>query len=598
MTHKPVDGDPKLLPIGEILDAGGHKYRVERFHSGRGLTAVTYIARRLEDSIKAIVKVPRPEKYEPAQADLFRDMLALQRLEDMAAVPRFLGPGIDDSGKLLFNVYEYIKGVTLEDACSRWAPGAFKGITDARLWLHLARNIAAIVSEVHAHHVVHADIWEPNIILRNFKQVTVKRDWHSIQLRSLDPVLIDFGKAMQMGRLRPTGADRYRWYTHWAPERVMTGDHNPRWYSPADIYSIGALLFYLAVGKVHLVPFKDARPIRGVPHAYTVRGPDTECLKSYNEIKECIVSSLRARNPRLFKDAPYVADIIMFCMKPHAADRAKHARDVVRQIDLFDPSRASAEDTKITGSVQLASKILQEVQSATGRHPLFYRLLFNDLTKALDSVADIRKNHWDRHGDREQLIHDLISCIRELGKNGEVRAVLTESFFARHNMGPAGRLLSALLLAAERGAQVNIVTVIGRAGNREHREEMLAAQSAKLKSWNRKNKKGGNFLLGVRKMETDEYSRFRAEYGSFLILGCENSKRILVEADYDVGFGNVIALRFWDFGGADDLIKWEAQAEQQSRKCVPLVSMEHMRGMTSHPGRKRSLKPANMINRF
>ncbi|MFJ8948671.1 serine/threonine protein kinase [Streptomyces sp. NPDC102381] len=156
-------------------------------------------------------------------------------------VPAGVGPRVlasDSTAERPWFATEYVPGLTVDEAVRLRGP-----LPTEALWLLLA-EAATHLSAVHASEIAHRDIKPGNVML--------VRD--GVQL-------IDFGiaRAADQARLTKSGGS-YGTQGFSAPEQ-QAGDENVG--TPADVYSLGALVLYAASGRTPgVVP--DIEPLRAV----------------------------------------------------------------------------------------------------------------------------------------------------------------------------------------------------------------------------------------------------------------------------------------------------------------------------------------------
>jgi serine/threonine protein kinase len=256
--------------------------------------------------------------------------------------------------------------------------GSFKGLSDVGVWFRLATQLLTILRNVHNQRIIHGDIWPPNIMVDQGGNLSV----------------IDFGEAWKfdttLDRVADTSSSKRHAYL--APERLRS-DLNPRqrWYSPADIYSIGGVLFYLGTGQQPPSPFH----------------PDG--LRKNRDVKQEIIDTLREVNPGLYLAAPGIADIISVCLHPKAEDRVSHISPILDTIDLFMPAqnRPAGTDERgpslsdITQELVSLMKLVRGLRASPAAvHPVFRRLTHHRIQQLRDEISSLNSNLFILEGDR------------------------------------------------------------------------------------------------------------------------------------------------------------------------------------------------------
>lgn len=211
---------------------------------GRGTMGVTYCAEDISLQRKVALKIINADfsRHNSAARERFiREARAAASLRHphIATVYQF---GIDETTGQCFCAMEYIEGETLEERIRRSGP------LDVATVLEIARQIASALVAAEKQKVVHRDLKPGNVMIApndETDSVTVK--------------IIDFGLAKALGET--------------ADPRLLTQDGfvgTPAFASPeqlqrapvdlrSDVYSLGALLWYLLTG--HL-PFGDRAPAK------------------------------------------------------------------------------------------------------------------------------------------------------------------------------------------------------------------------------------------------------------------------------------------------------------------------------------------------
>jgi serine/threonine protein kinase len=247
---------------------------------GEGTFSRVYLARdpRLPDEPSAwvAVKVPRSQLFRDAemQLRLLRELQIVSRLRSDPGICRFIETGM--ALGTLFFAYEYVAGETLQEWMMRH-PQRSLGVV-----LHLVRDVARSMAQVHDQAVVHRDLKPANIMLRPSELGRVPS--------GLQPVILDFGLArgdrQRELQLTVTG-QRLGTPAYFSPE-VARGE-TVRARNATDIYSLGAILYELLVGRppfeghgVQLVEQIEQAPVVAPSHRDPRLHPDLDacCLQA------------------------------------------------------------------------------------------------------------------------------------------------------------------------------------------------------------------------------------------------------------------------------------------------------------------------------
>ena len=225
----------------------GDKYRIERT-LGRGGFGVTYLAvHELMDSM-VCVKEFFPKGFynrdadsctltlaSPSNADAM-EQYKQKFLKEAKTIAKLKHPNIIritdvfQENNTAYYVMEYVEGESLAEIVSR--DGA---INESRA-LKYTRSILSAADYIHERNIVHLDIKPGNIMLRKDDDT---------------PILIDFGLSKQYDDGGMQTSSTPVGISHgFAPlEQYQAGGVST--FSPtSDIYSIGATLYYLVLGKI------------------------------------------------------------------------------------------------------------------------------------------------------------------------------------------------------------------------------------------------------------------------------------------------------------------------------------------------------------
>jgi len=215
---------PSTSRIGAIV--GG--YRVEA-RVGAGVTSVVYRAQDLEWGRTVALKVLRPEFAARAGhlRSFFREANLVARLDDDRIV-QIYGSGQD--GDRAWIAMEHVPGGTLRDLVGE------RGKLDPEQLVGVALEISKALAYLAENGIVHRDIKPANVLFTLDGRVK----------------LTDFGVALDCTSADPAGAHGVGAGTrrYMAPEQMTSVEIDGR----ADLYSLGAVLFYAITGAAPL-PF-------------------------------------------------------------------------------------------------------------------------------------------------------------------------------------------------------------------------------------------------------------------------------------------------------------------------------------------------------
>jgi serine/threonine protein kinase len=229
----------------------GVVYRVER-RIGEGGTAIAYFASRFgpEGTSPAVLKIIQPAiiAQAGARAEMVvrKEAVALGRINERVpscpSVVRLLDAGTTEytargySLRLPWLALEYVhggpEGTTLEDRVSRALRDTGYAFPPERA-LRLIEQVTDGLTEIHAAGVIHRDLNPNNILCCGSSLAEMFK-------------ISDFGIARPLGMNATFGSETVGTPGYVAPEQIEKGDTAG---FPADIFSLGALLFHVLTGE-------------------------------------------------------------------------------------------------------------------------------------------------------------------------------------------------------------------------------------------------------------------------------------------------------------------------------------------------------------
>lgn len=228
---------------GEIPELPG--FQIQK-RLGVGGTAVVWKALEQKTRRTVALKVLRPEMAaNPAELKAFvEEARLLQRLADEARIEGLVrGFGVARAGKTVFARLEWIDGRTLLERLDE--DGPFTEPEALAIVLSVARTLAALEAEG----IVHRDLKPGNIML-------ARPSGDRGKTRRV--VLIDLGFAAASGAAGKAGAGTGT-VAYLSPEEARGGAAAD---SRSDIYSLGASLFQLVVGRLPFDSSDDREVLR------------------------------------------------------------------------------------------------------------------------------------------------------------------------------------------------------------------------------------------------------------------------------------------------------------------------------------------------
>lgn len=289
--------------------------------------------------------------------------------------------------------------------------------------LRIIRKLFSIIQEVHARGVIHGDICPENIILSPTRGVT----------------LVDFGQSFlfevhfrKHSEVIPSQKSTYA-----APERLPGG----KWSRPADIYSLGAVTFFLATGK-----------------------PPPAHMRDNYKLKDEVFETLKEHNPKLLLENECVADVILRCLHFHIEDRANTASEIIDLIDILQ--KAGLADVVSTDEFEeeilQVQKDINRLESSINR--IFQPFILESIRAVRRTLTDIQSGRFvPVVGDREEMIRGIMRYLALLRSGDEYYTLTIPSFWSSQNLGTDGRFLRLNKLIAKRGVTIRRVFLVTEA---------------------------------------------------------------------------------------------------------------------------------------
>ncbi|MEX2114370.1 MAG: protein kinase [Pirellulales bacterium] len=225
---------------------------------GRGGYGIVFLAHDSDMARDVALKLPRPEALvtPDLRRRFLREAQAAGRLDHPHILPVF---EVGEDGGLCYLVSPYCRGPSL----ASWIAEQQQPV-DARAAAQLIAALAEALEQAHQLRVLHRDIKPGNVLLDLSATERPNADGRLVDrpLSSFVPKLADFGLAKLLEAVDQdtrTGA-HLGTPAYMAPEAAAGLTHGVG--SAADIYSLGAILYELLVGKPPLVGASDAETLR------------------------------------------------------------------------------------------------------------------------------------------------------------------------------------------------------------------------------------------------------------------------------------------------------------------------------------------------
>lgn len=465
---------PYPIPIGSIL-IGETTHQSFQIISriGSGASALAYKAvlidsnhawptptDQYDESLSVVIKIPHLDlerfsfdqietRVERINGEILSEYSAASRLATIKQVAQMVDYGIVAINlykeseyrriNAYFSVHEYIQGVDLAQWCIEHyttAGESFTGIRDTLEWFRMARQIVEVLYSIHSQNIVHSDVWIHNII---------------VQPNGL-PAFVDFGQAwIEEDVLFRSAEEQFtRYHPYLAPERVKkqskrskSGD-TPFWSAPADIYSLGGVLFFLATGEDPPSPWLHA-----------IGGE----LKDHRQFRDEVAHVVAKNNLQLYQRSPGIIDVICTCLHPRLEQRADRTSTVLRVLDLFDEKENGA--SKVTSLEEMKRELdLLTVEAQgipTSSNPIFFNILNWEIQRLRRLIATTKTKIYTVNREPPPLLYSLMPAISVLDRGDCCMGVVVARFWAQYSTMVIDQFVAMLRTAALHGIVVQFI---------------------------------------------------------------------------------------------------------------------------------------------
>jgi serine/threonine protein kinase len=322
---------------------------------------------------------------------------------------------------LPFVVQQYVEGPDLPAFLAASYGTPFFGVSSLDKWFEIAESLAEGLKEVHAAGAFHRHIWPGTIFMRGDGPVFVDLIEAVFHVQSWPEASLKFtpddpGAASGTPQTA-TGSPDPRAFV--APEWRVGRRLEPR--RTADLYSLGAVLFYIATGR-----------------SPNFALPDREGLKK--AVAQALQGSIGADNYG-------VADIISRCLRFSVDDRVSDTYTLLSDIRLFRGSRR-------TLGLEDASRLVSRVSEVATAGGVFASLATVELEQFERAISELKTGSLTVGEGHDNLVVKLCSYLSTLGQGDEYWAVTLPDFWRPDNLGVRGRYLSMNAEIVRRGAKV------------------------------------------------------------------------------------------------------------------------------------------------
>ena len=284
-------------------------YRLLKKIGGGGMGTV-YLAEDTDLDRKVALKIIKPDAYSNSR-------LRRQFLEEARAAAALEHPHIvpihaagQENGLVYFTM-PVLEGTTLADLQKEGIPGLDKTV----VWMH---QMADALSFAHSRGILHLDVKPGNIMIDSFDRA----------------VLVDFGLARVMQGGRDQSDEPLRVTPSFAaPEQLLGGNVDKQ----ADIYSLGAVLYFMLTATVPLAGGSDAdlakRKVHGEKPA-PVRSLNPEVPEEVASLTDRMVAHSPKHRPATMAE---VRDALAIHMPTELGTVNSALSRIIRRVDKVPP---------------------------------------------------------------------------------------------------------------------------------------------------------------------------------------------------------------------------------------------------------------------
>ena len=361
-----------------------------------------------------------------------------------------------------FLVQEYVAGQTLFEYLDRDQDGKPNRVESAQEFFSIAKEIVKAVKRIHNQQVVHGDIRPNNIRLEKVGQKLLYR-------------IVGFARSFLLDQAFHTSGGKLPAHPYRAPECVTSKTY---WYTPADIYSLGGVLYYLVTG--------DNPP---------------EAVPDVKQLKNTILRNIKAKNPELYRQNEGIIKVIDKCMRFNPEERYAYAESVYSALQTFDYSYQSHVDIPTLKDALAAVKKKSE-SLVNDKSTFFGNIILQKLSLLREGLEAIENGHYEIYGDREEIIDSLVRYLSVLEPGDQYLTVTKPAFWTPQNLGINGRFLTMNKVMATKGVIVRRVFLLTEEETRKDSDRKCDLNTFEILS---AHKQATEDMAKVHRVEVDKY---------------------------------------------------------------------------------------------
>lgn len=350
----------------------------------------------------------------------------------------------------------------------------------AGAFLNFAKTFARAVQVLHNQGIVHTFIVPRNIIWAKRDKKTNDR----IEQLTGSYTLVGFGYARLVDAVgktgKPTSIDKEdNWFR--APECRDDRSHAAFGF-PADIYSIGAILYSLLLGpKPKIMESASESELKAIITRYeaaikVIRAPFTDSRR----LREEVARHIGVAQPALLRENENILKIIDSCLRFDAEQRYSCVEELIEAIDIAisagagrgKPTGQRAESSKAIAEADFVSRVSSwhvSDQSATRSNktrkatPIYFGELKNTLAEELaQAYGRLERGHLEVYGHRDRIVASLCRLLGSAREKHRYRTMTLPDYWTDENLGSFGRFLTMNKHMARRGVKIDRLFLVSR----------------------------------------------------------------------------------------------------------------------------------------